>query len=184
MKRGGIIVLLLLLAGNLLLPAPAASAAASPAAAQHILLLYDSLAKGTGKEGNVAELQRLLAAYSAQVTLKNISDYEQGSLSAYSGMITVINSAELKITNRAYLQDAAGYKGSVMYVGYQLPDRVQQALQLKTDVWYGASTSLSIGGFTGIPLEVEEMPYITASQGGRTYGGWSLKMAGCKCPTR
>ncbi|MEK3687825.1 hypothetical protein [Paenibacillus sp. FSL R10-2736] len=182
MKRGGIIVLLLLLAGNLLLPAPAASAAASPAAAQHILLLYDSLAKGTGKEGNVAELQRLLAAYSAQVTLKNISDYEQGSLSAYSGMITVINSAELKITNRAYLQDAAGYKGSVMYVGYQLPDRVQQALQLKTDVWYGASTSLSIGGFTGIPLEVEEMPYITASQGGRTYGGWSFEDGGVQMP--
>jgi uncharacterized protein YdaL len=187
LKRGAIIIVLLLLAGNLLPLAPAASAAApaapaAPVAAQHVLLLYDSLAKGTGREGNVAELQRLLAAYSTQVTLESISDYEQGSMSAYTGMITVINSTELEIANSAYLQDAAGFTGSVMYVGYNPPVRVQQALGLKTEIWHGASVSLSIGGFTGIALEVEEMPYIAASQDGRNYGEWSFGGGGEKVP--
>ncbi|KAI7278334.1 hypothetical protein KC345_g6025 [Hortaea werneckii] len=176
------ILLLLLLAGHLLLPAPAASAAASPAEQQHILLLFDSLAKGSGKEGNVAELQQLLAAYSTQVTLKNISGYEQGSMSAYSGVITVINNAELEITNSAYLQDSASYQGPVLNVGYHPPDRLKEALQLTTAVWHGATASISIGGFSGIPLAVEEMPYITASHGGRTYGGWSFEDGGVQVP--
>ncbi|MFD1903371.1 hypothetical protein ACFTAO_45450 [Paenibacillus rhizoplanae] len=167
-------MVLIFLTGYLLPPARAESAAASPVPAQRILLLFDGLARGAGREGNVAELQRLLAAYSAQVTLKNISDYEQGSMSAYSGVITVVNNDELEITNQAYLQDAADYQGAVLHVGYKPPARVQQALHLKTGMWHGPGASLSIGGFTGVTPDVEEMPYITASKGGRTYGEWSL----------
>lgn len=112
MRRRGIVILLfIVLAGDLLPSAGPASAAASPAPAQRILLLFDSLAKNSGQQGNVAELQRLLAAYSAQVTLKPISSYEPGGMKGYSGVITVINNDELEITNQDYLQEAAGYKG-------------------------------------------------------------------------
>ncbi|MEK3790637.1 hypothetical protein MKX42_02610 [Paenibacillus sp. FSL R7-0204] len=181
-RRGIVILLLIVLAGDLLPSAGPASAAASPAPAQRILLLFDSLAKNTGQEGNVAELQRLLAANSAQVTLKPISSYAPGGMKGYSGVITVINNDELEIMNQAYLQEAAGYKGAMLHVGYRPPARMQQTLRLKTGVWHRAGASLSIGGFTGIPLEVEGMPYITASAAERSYGTWSSSDAGAQVP--
>lgn len=170
--------MLLLLAGILLLPASVHSAPAP----QRILLLFDSLAKGTGREGNVAELQRLLAAYSTQVTLKSLAEYEPGSMQGYSGVITVINNAEPGTPDSAYLQDAASFQGSELHVGYNPPARLQQAMQLQISVWHGETASLSIGGFTGIPLKVEAMPYITASQAGHTYGQWSFEDGGVQVP--
>lgn len=130
----------------------------------------------------MAELQRLLAAYSVQVTVKHLSDYEPGSLPDYSGVVTVVNQNELKLANAAYLQDAASYQGAVLHVGYRPPARVQQALGLKTGVWHGASATLSIGGFTGVTLPVEGMPYITASTGGRTYGEWTSADGSVQAP--
>lgn len=184
MKRTGMMmVLLIFLAGTLLPPAGPVSAAAA-AKTPHILLLFDSLSQGSGGKGNVAELQQLLAAYSARVTVKHLSDYEPGSLPAYSGVITVVNQPELKMTNAAYLQDAAAYQGAVLHAGYTPPARVQQALGLKTGVWHGASATLSIGGFTGVTLPVEGMPYIAASAGGqgRTYGEWSSADGSVQAP--
>lgn len=175
-----IMVLLIFLAGVLLPPARPAVAAAEKT--PHILLLFDSLGQRAGGEGNVAELQRLLAAYSARVTVKHLSDYEPGSLPAYSGVITVINQNELKMTSAAYLQDAASYQGAVLHVGYRPPARVQQALGLKTGIWHGASATLSIGGFTGVTLPVEGMPYITDSAGGRSYGEWTSADSGVQAP--
>ncbi|NQX46365.1 hypothetical protein HQN87_13570 [Paenibacillus tritici] len=181
-RRGIFILVILLLGGSLLPPVRAVSAAtASPAPAQRILLLFDSLGRGTDQEGNVAELQRLLAAYSAQVTLKPIAGYEPGSMSAYTGVITVVNNDELGITNQAYLQDAAKYRGAVLHVGYRPPAGMQQTLGLKPGVWHGAGASLSIGGFTGIPLDVKKMPY-TAAGSGRPYGLWSSADEGMQAP--
>ncbi|WNS42449.1 hypothetical protein [Paenibacillus sp. MMS20-IR301] len=184
MKRVGILILLLLLATSLLPSAPAASAASNPsyAASQRVLLLYDSLGKGTDKEGNVAGLQRLLAAYSTQVTLKNISAYKQGDMSAYSGIITVVNHAGPPIEDRAYLEDVAGFQGSVLHVGYQLPSRIMQAMQVKTAVWHGPGAGLSVGGFSAIPLRMDEMPYITAEQAERSYGEWAMGAGGVQAP--
>lgn len=184
-RRGIIIVLLVFLAGGLLPPArPVSAASAAAAQKPHVLLLFDSLAQGTGRQGNVAELQRLLAAYSAQVTVKHFSDYEPGSLSAYSGVITVVNKDEdeQEITHAAYLKDAAAYRGAVLHVGYRPPARVKQALGLKTGVWPGASATLSIGGFTGVTIPVEGMPYIAASTGESAYGEWSSADGGKQVP--
>lgn len=183
MKSRGILILLLVLVLYLLSPAPA-SAASTPsyAAAQRVLLLYDSLAKGTDMEGNVAELQRLLAAYSTQVTLKDISGYRQGDMAAYSGIITVLNSAELEIKNGAYLQDAASFQGPVLHVGYRLPGRIARAMQVETGVWHGTGADLSVGGFSGVPQQLEEMPYITASHAERSYGEWSFGAGSLQAP--
>ncbi|WP_028531089.1 hypothetical protein [Paenibacillus sp. HW567] len=170
MKRGGLIVVLLLMA-VLLLPAPAHSAAAP----QHVLLLYDSLAKGTAREGNVAELQRLLAAYSTKVTVLSLDEYEKGTLDSYSRVITVINRADLSITNGNYLQDIESFQGKLLYTGYSIPGRMKQELHLTTAVWSEGSVALSVGGFSGTHLQVEEMPYIAASKAARSYGSLSFQ---------
>ncbi|WP_238651395.1 hypothetical protein [Paenibacillus piscarius] len=173
MKRTSVIMVLLIFLAGVLLPPARPVSAASAAEIPHILLLFDSLAQGAGGQGNIAELQRLLAAYSARVTVKHLSDYEPGSLKSYSGVVTIVNQKEPEITNAAYVKDAAAYRGAILHVGYRPPVRVQQALGLKTGVWTGASATLSIGRFTGVTLPVEGMPYIAASAGGRTYGEWS-----------
>ncbi|OKP76619.1 hypothetical protein A3844_30595 [Paenibacillus helianthi] len=177
MKLKGMVSLLLLMT-LLLLPAPAHSAAAP----QRVLLLYDSLAKGTALAGNVAELQRLLAAYSTKVTLSSLDKYEKGVLNSYSKVITVINRSDLSITNEAYLKDIADYPGQLMYVGYNTPGPMKQALRLTAAVWPGGSAKLSIGGFSGIDLKVEEMPYIAASQAVRTYGRLSFQESSLEAP--
>lgn len=168
----------LLLTAALLLPAPAYSA---PAGGQ-ILLLYDSLAKGTAREGNVTELQRLLAAFSVTVTLQNLNDYETGAMGSYSRVITVSNNADLPITNTAYLEDAADYPGPALHVGYNLPEPVKSELQIRDAVLSRGSASLSIGSMSSVPLQVEEMPYIADHKAPRSYGMLSLEGGGSRIP--
>ncbi|UQZ34029.1 hypothetical protein C2I18_11105 [Paenibacillus sp. PK3_47] len=168
----------LVLAAVLLLPAPAQAA---PAGGQ-VLLLYDSLAKGTSREGNVTELQRLLAAFSVTVTLQRLKDYEKGTMAAYSRIITVSNSADLPLNNRAYLEDLKDYHGQALHIGYNLPGLMKSGLQLSTAVWPSGIAVLSIGDLTGLPLKVEEMPYITAHKAGRAYGTLSLQEGSLELP--
>jgi len=124
-------LLLTLSLPTLLLPATPVQSAASP---QQVLLLYDSLAKGTSKDGNVTELQRLLAAYSTKVTLRSLDQYEQGMLKNYSRVIMVRNEADISITNKSYIEDWEHYQGQYLHIGYNPPASLTNALQLTTDV--------------------------------------------------
>ncbi|MEK5240287.1 hypothetical protein NST99_32060 [Paenibacillus sp. FSL L8-0470] len=179
MNRKRIIGLLLVILA-LLLPAPVPVHSAP--APQQTLLLFDSLAKGTPREGNITELQRLLAAYSTKVTLMSLDEYEQGTLASYSSVITVINSEDLAITNKAYLEDADNYRGEVLHVGYNIPVKMKQSLQLSTAVFRGQYASLSIGEFSGVSLNVPDMPYIAASKATHAYGSFSFQGGSLQAP--
>jgi uncharacterized protein YdaL len=86
-----------------------------------VLLLYDSLAKGTPREGNIALLQRLLAAYSVQVTTGRLDHYSKGRLQQFERVVTVINEEFFPAGHAAYLEDLAAYQGGVLQIGAQAP---------------------------------------------------------------
>ncbi|WP_339318398.1 hypothetical protein [Paenibacillus sp. FSL R10-2734] len=163
----------------LLFPVTPVQSEASP---QKVLLLYDSLAKGTAREGNVTELQRLLAAYSAKVTLKSLDQYEQGMLANYSRVIMVRNAADILITNKFYAEDWEHYQGQYLHIGYSPPDSLRKKLQLTTDVMYSGNADLQIGQFSDIQLQVQDMPYIAASEGARSYGKLTFQERGLQVP--
>lgn len=157
---------------------PLQAAAQSP----RVLLLYDSLAKGTAREGNVTELQRLLAAYSATVTLRSVDQYEQGLLEKYNRVIMVSNAADLPITNASYLEDQKHFEGQYMHIGYNLPSPIQQKLQLAIDVMYEGSANLQIGQFSEVSFQVKDMPYIAANGTADSIGKLSFDDNGLQAP--
>ncbi|MBT2290180.1 hypothetical protein J7E73_13710 [Paenibacillus albidus] len=161
---------------------PPAGRAQAAAATPQVLLLFDSEAKGTPQEGNIMELQRLLAAYSIKVTVVSLDQYEPGGMAAYSHRITVINAPDIAVTNRSYLEDAGNYKGQELHVGYNPPDRLKQALKLSTDIMHGGSVGLFAGRLSGASLSVQEMPYITAAEGKKDYGRLVFQGVGLQAP--
>ncbi|MFE4712251.1 hypothetical protein ACFRAM_15375 [Paenibacillus sp. NPDC056722] len=164
--RVAMVVLPLFLCLLLLTPAPAQSAAAP----LRVLLLFDSLAKGTVHEGNVDELQKQLAAYSAQVTLVHLDQYVKGAMNDYSNVITVINAADITTDNHVFLEDLADYKGQYLHIGYNPMADMKDTLHLSVAVQPGGSASLRIGGLPEASLQVQDMPYIAASEADRSYG--------------
>ncbi|WP_419885423.1 hypothetical protein [Paenibacillus sp. B-A-8] len=173
------ILLLTLTLTALLVPVTPVQSAAMP---QQVLLLYDSLAKGTTKEGNVTELQRLLASYSIRVTLKGLDQYEQGMLDHYSKVIMVRNAADILITNKFYVEDWEHYQGQYLHIGYSPPASLKKKLQLTTDVIYDGNADLQIGQFSEIPIQVQDMLYIAGSQGTESLGKLSFQEDGLQAP--
>jgi uncharacterized protein YdaL len=172
-------LLLTLTLSALLIPAIPVQSAASP---QQVLLLYDSLVKGTAKEGNVTELQRLLAAYSIKVTLRSLDQYEQGMLEHYSKVIMVRNAADLVMTNPFYDEDWEHYRGQYLHIGYSPPASLKKKLQLTANMIYDRSADLQIGQFSEIPLHVQEMLYIAGSEGTESLGKLTFQEEGLQVP--
>ena len=65
--------LLVLLISGLIYPASVQ--AASSSSFDSVLVVYDSLGRGTKDEGNVEALKRLLAAFRVEVTIESIDSY-------------------------------------------------------------------------------------------------------------
>lgn len=183
--RGVLNGILLLMITFTALLASAVSVKAEPAStapAQQVLLLYDSLAKGTAKEGDVTQLQRLLASFSMKVTLRSLDQYEQGMLERYSKVIMVRNAADILITNKAYVEDAKYYEGQYLHIGYSPPASLTAKLQLTTNVLYDGNADLQIGEFSGIHVQVKDMLYISSSQGTKPLGKLSFHETGLQAP--
>jgi uncharacterized protein YdaL len=170
---------LILIMGLLgLLPAASAQGAEAP---DKVLLLFDSLAKGTPREGNVAELQRLLASRHAEVTLLSLDQYEQGAMATYDQVITVINAPDLSLADKAYLEDLEPFKGKYLHIGYNPPGKLKQALHLTVGQIYGSGASLTAGSFQG-EIPVRDMPYIVGSPGTQAYGNLVFNDSGQRAP--
>lgn len=149
--------------------APTAATSAKPPV--RVLVLYDSLGIGTAREGNVDMLTRLLASYSAEVTLRSFDSYEPGMLRRFTNLIAVRNSSELPITNAAYLTDYASYRGSYLHIGEAPPAGVQTALGIRPQLRIigGASARLAYGGFTQTIRPLSPVPTL-ANRTRSTYG--------------
>ncbi|WP_280767958.1 hypothetical protein [Paenibacillus sp. PastH-2] len=166
---------MLLLLTVLLQPAAQAKAAAPQTTAPQpgVLLLYDSLAAGTPREGNVRDLERLLAAYSVQVTVVSLDRYEQGAMEAYARVITVINDPRLA-AGSSYEADIDHYRGQYLHIGYNPPAGLQRTMQLSSGLIEEGSAGLSVGAFRVPVIKLQQVPYIAAGRAEKTYGSLTL----------
>ncbi|MFS0841012.1 hypothetical protein [Paenibacillus sp. 1P03SA] len=170
------VLLLLVLA---LLPLPPVSAAGSQPV--KVLLLYDSLAKGTPREGNVTVLRQLLASYHAEVTVSSIDRYKQGTMQAYTNVVTVVNDGDIRISSRAYLDDLAVYPGAYLHAGYQLPPAVRDKLSAATEEVSRDTAEIAADKRTQPNVPVRDIEVLTQT-GGNTYGSITLSGSGRKTP--
>ncbi|GAA3401739.1 DUF2334 domain-containing protein [Paenibacillus hodogayensis] len=136
------------------------------------LLMYDSLSHGTRKEGNVEALQRLLASFDVQVTLKSFDKYEPDTLKNYDDVIVIRNAPDLTGPPAAYLTDLQQYRGRYLHIGAQLPEQAAQALKLREEPGGQAIVRLKIGPFTGPSIRAELFSSIVGYEG-KAYGSWS-----------
>lgn len=137
-----------------------------------VLLVYDSLAKGTSKEGNVESLQRLLASYGVKVTLTSLDNYRSGTLQPYKKAIGVYNKLDISVTNENYVEDFEQYQGDYLHIGAHIPAKVQSKLNLQTQIGVEELVRLAIGQFTQQSIQVQQVPYIRQTTG-QTYGSLS-----------
>ncbi|MEK8126496.1 hypothetical protein WMW72_01060 [Paenibacillus filicis] len=139
---------------------------------KQVLLIYDSLSLETRKEGNVEAIQRLLAAFSVQVTLTSFDRYEAGTLKKYDYLIAVRNAQDLPELPAVFDRDFAAYSGHYLHVGQHVPDQAAQALELQEEPGGRDTARLTLGQFSQSPMIVEQLPYIVR-YAGKAYGSWS-----------
>ncbi|WP_051217622.1 hypothetical protein [Paenibacillus assamensis] len=158
-----LLFMIVLLAMIAIVPAPLVHAESTKPV--RVLLLYDSLAKGTSKSGNVEALQHILAAYSVTVTLQSFDNYKQGELQQYTKVIGIHNVADISITNQDFVRDFTQYKGSYLHIGTNVPAMVQSKLNLHTREVNVDTFRLSIDDFSQQAIQAEALTYITAYEG-------------------
>lgn len=144
---------------SLLLLFPAPVHAVNKPAPFSVLIVYDSLAIGTEREGNVEVLKRLLASFRIQVTTESIDSYKTGSLEQYSHLIEVHNRTDMLEEPNDYVTDLQAYKGNVLYIGEKPRDKLAQALGIQVK-GVEKMVDLSIGPFAEQSIHV---PYLVSS---------------------
>ncbi|UHA73539.1 DUF2334 domain-containing protein [Paenibacillus sp. 481] len=150
----------------------------------HVLLLYDSLAKGTSREGNVEALQRLLAAYGVKVTIASLDTYKQGTLQQYTKVIGVHNASDLIASNPYYGTDFDHYAGDYLHIGTRIPALVQSKMNMRTRVAEGSTVSISIGPYSQEAIQIQEMQHVRyiGQTDGKTYGTIASSSTGQSTP--
>ncbi|WP_239630325.1 DUF2334 domain-containing protein [Paenibacillus sp. H1-7] len=130
-----------------------------------VLVVYDSLALGTPKEGNIEALKRVLASFGVEVTVTSFDRYKQGTLDKYQQVIGVRNADDLTELKAEYRNDFASYQGAYLHIGSQLPDKTRQALGLQVEERSRDTIRLSIGSYAQSAIPVNRMPYIVQTEG-------------------
>ncbi|RIX47258.1 hypothetical protein D3P08_25435 [Paenibacillus nanensis] len=171
MRRNPITALLLALFVFELLCVPKPKAHAAEAEQASILLVYDRLAAGTAKEGNVEAMLKLLSAMGAGVKLMPVERYEPGLLRNFERLIVVRNSPELKLRNEGFERELASYSGAYLHIGDDPSAVIESGLQLQISALKARVVSLSIGPIRQAELPVRGMQIsIAAHYAGEMYG--------------
>jgi len=163
---------------------PASAANKPPSSAAPVLLLYDSLALSTPREGNVETLERLFAAYGVPVAAMSIDRYAKGTLKSYRRVAVVRNAPDLSIADDALASDLAAYDGDYLQIGGQeLPGRVQARLGLALTAAPLDTIRLEAGDYGQTLSAVEDLDYIAGASGdAKRYGTLTFASDGTRSP--
>lgn len=139
--------------------------------ARQVLLIYDSLAAGSEKEGNVDALKRLLGGMGAEVKTVAAEQYEPGTLKHYSYVIVMRNKAERMFDSDTLMHDLEQYKGSYMHIGSSPPQQVIEALGLELQEGPVETVNLVLDLFSGtITLDHNAALIASTASEVNTYG--------------
>lgn len=134
-----------------------------------VLLMYDSLANGTPREGNVEAVQRILASFGVQVTLTSYDRYEEGTLLKFGKVIMIRNSDDLSKMPELFKQDMNEYVGEYMHIGNGLPPNIRQEMNIEVQLLDQDTIRLAIGQLSQSSLTANSISYITKFAG-TSYG--------------
>lgn len=133
-----------------------------------VLLVYDSLAIGSAKEGNVEALLRLLFSMGVRVESLPMDQYESGMMREFQNLITVRNLPDYELaSSENYVSDFASYTGNYLHIGYELPGSVKSNLQVQQTTVKMGSARLSIGPIrhADLAMNFNDVPVITDAAG-------------------
>lgn len=167
MRRLSVTLLAFMVIAGILFERPALIHAAEKEQAS-VLLVYDSLAIDSAKEGNVEALLRLLFSMGVQVKSMPMDQYESGMMHEFQNLITVRNNSGYEsASSKRYFSDFSSYTGNYLHVGYELHDSVKSSLQVQLTTLKIGSAKLSIGPIQYADLEMSfnEIPVITDNAG-------------------
>lgn len=134
-----------------------------------VLLMYDSLAIGTPKEGNIEAIQRILASFGAQVTLTSYDRYEEGTLLKFDKVITIRNADDVTQIPEYFNRDMNEYDGEYMHIGNGLPTNVRKEMNIEDQLLDQDTIRLVIGQFSQNSITANSISYITKYVG-TSYG--------------
>jgi uncharacterized protein YdaL len=134
-----------------------------------VLLMYDSLAMGTQKEGNVEAFQRLIASFGVQVTIMSYDEYTSGTLAHFNKVIGIRNADDVLQLPEQFNQDMNVYSGDYMHIGSQLPTNIQNAMGVAEKRVVQDTFGIAIGPFNQSSITADSIAYITQFTG-KSYG--------------
>lgn len=112
-----------------------------------VLLVYDSYATGTSKEGNVDSLKRLLAGIGVHVTVVDSENYQRGDVDYFSYVIVMRNQSAHTPGIDKLMQDIEHYTGSYLHIGPNPSKQLVDALQLKLQSKLATTVNITIDGY-------------------------------------
>ncbi|MDQ0891674.1 uncharacterized protein YdaL [Paenibacillus sp. V4I9] len=180
LNQRNILIGLLLIYMLAVLPFPHVTKASTTESAA-VLLIYDSAALGTPKEGNIEALQRILASLGAHVTLMTYDRYETGMLSHFRKVISVRNADDLFQLPDSYDRDLARYDGDYLHIGNQIPENVWKVLKLEEKRVDQDTVSQAIGQLSQSSITVSGISYITKFNG-KPYGSLTSEKMKARLP--
>lgn len=134
-----------------------------------VLIVYDSLAKGTPLEGNIDAIQRILASLNAQVTVTSYDKYDAGMLNKFNKVINISNLEDVSQSPDIFNRDMEGYFGYYMHIGYQLPQHVQQEMGIEVYKQATDTSKITIGQLSQASIMATNILY-TTKYNGTPYG--------------
>lgn len=165
-------------------PLPA-SAAGHEHSAERVLLVYDGLGRGTPLEGSLDVLKRLLASYSAEVTLLPLDEYEPGGAAAFDRTAALMTgSAADEAVLDGLAADALHGDGGYLHIGGPgVPAPLRSRLGLETAVLPQGSFDLTAAGFASArPLLAEDLTYAVSYNRGYALGEMNFQSGRTAAP--
>ncbi len=134
-----------------------------------MLIVYDSLAKGTPFEGNIDAIQRILASLNAQVTITSYDKYEAGMINKFNKVINISNLEDVSHSPEIFNRDMNSYFGDYMHIGYQLPQQVRQEMGIEVQKQATDTLKITIDQLTQDSIMATNISYM-AKYKGTPYG--------------
>lgn len=150
---------------------------------QNVLLVYDSYATGTPKEGNVDSLKRLLGGLGVNVTVLDSENYEQGDVDDFTYVIILRNQVAQTAGVDVLMRDIEQYQGKYLHIGINPSKQLVNGLQLTVQSKQSTTVNIIIDGFNdSLLLSKNDVIIQSFSENVHTYGTLESELDGIHAP--
>jgi len=150
---------------------------------QNVLLVYDSYATGTSKEGNVDSLKRLLGGLGVNVTVVDFENYEHGDVVDFAYVIILRNQSAQTAGVDIVMRDIEQYQGKYLHIGTNPSQQLVNTLQMTVQSKQSTTVNIAIDGFNdSLLLSKEDVIIESSSETVHSYGILESELDGIFAP--